>query len=98
MRHVLIVLLLAACGSDGTGQPPLTDATWLPCPAPGGLPIELDSRGWQKSQIAMLATNDPGNKYQAADVLGYPCGKLDSVFLLDTDTTAAGPISYQGIM
>jgi hypothetical protein len=98
MRKVFVELLLvAACGSNGTGQPPLTDATWLSCPDPGGLPFELDSWGWQKSQNEMLATNDPRNKDQSADVLGNPGGKVDSVFMLDTDTTGSGPVVYQGI-
>ncbi|MEP6864830.1 MAG: hypothetical protein ABJE66_29690 [Deltaproteobacteria bacterium] len=98
MRHVFVgFLLVAACGSDGTGQPPLTDATWLSCPDPGGLPFALDSWGWQKSQNSMLATNDPRNKDQSADVLGNPGGKVDSVFMADTDTTGSGPVAYQGI-
>lgn len=97
MRYASLILILAACGSDGTGQPPLTDATWLSCPDPGGLPFALDSWGWQKSQNAMLATNDPRNKDQSADVLGNPGGKFDSIFMLDTDTTGSGPVAYQGI-
>jgi hypothetical protein len=91
------ILLVAACGSNGTGQPPLSDATWLSCPAPGNLPFELGSWGWQKSQNAMLATNDPRNKDQSADVLGNPGGKVATVFIADTDVAAVGPVAYQGI-
>jgi hypothetical protein len=97
MRHAFILLMVAACGSDGTGQPAITHDTSLKCPAPAGLPFELDSWGWQKSQNEMLATNDPRNKDQAADVLGNPGGKVGSVFMEDTATTSVGPVAYLGI-
>ncbi|MEO6772255.1 MAG: hypothetical protein ABI467_04445 [Kofleriaceae bacterium] len=98
MRHVLVgLLMVAACGSDGTGQPPLTHDTSLKCPAPAGLPFELDSWGWQTPQNATVVTSHPRDKDQAADVFGNPGGKVASVFMADTAAAAVGPIAYQGI-
>lgn len=97
MRLFLAGLLLVGCGSDGTGQPPLTHDTSLKCPSPAGLPFELDSYGWKNGQNATLAMNDPRDKDSAADNLGNPGGLVASVFLGDTETVPMGPVAYRGM-
>lgn len=93
-RLALLVVLTAACGSDD--EPPLTDATSLSCPMPGALPFRLDSHGFQKSNNAKIAADDPRIKDEAGDILGNPNGPVADVYIADDATPAAGGFRFRG--
>lgn len=96
MRYLVCLSVLGACSSDdGPKQPPLTQATSLLCPAPAGLPFELESWGWQGN--ADLQTEDPRNKDQASDTLGNPGGMQANVFLSDEGTPSTAAVDYHGL-
>jgi LNS2-like protein (lipin/Ned1/Smp2) len=90
---VLPALLAGACADD---QPPLTNATSLHCPNPGDLPFRLESHGFQVSANATLAMNDTRVKDEASDTLGNPNGLVASIYIADTASPAATPVSYRG--
>src|ERR1041385_6064010 len=90
---VLCALLVAACSDDA---PPLTHDTSLKCPKPGDLPFRLESSGFQRSENATLAMNDPRVKDEASDTIGNPNGPIASIYLANETMPAAGAISYRG--
>lgn len=94
MRPLLALLALAACSSSET---PLTHATSLDCPVPGGLPFRLTTSGFQTAANRTLVSEDPRNKDQASDTVGNPGGATASVYLADDTQPAAAAIDYHGV-
>ena len=87
---------LAGCADDDD-LPPLTDATWLSCPAPGDLPFRLASRGFASETNTTIAEMRPRNKDEASDTLGNPGGAIANTYLADTALPAAGPLAFAGL-
>lgn len=99
MRRLLPALaLIAACSSDS--EPPLSNATSLRCPAPGALPVELSSDGFQNAANVALVADRPRIKDEASDTLGSPSGIVASVtasiYLPDSEQPTAAGIAYHG--
>ncbi len=80
MKRLALLCLVAACGSD---EPPLTHATSLECPSPGGLPFRVSS-GFRHASNANLAKMDTRIKHEGADTIGNPGGEVANTHLADT--------------
>ncbi|HEY1817314.1 MAG TPA: HAD family acid phosphatase [Kofleriaceae bacterium] len=97
MRSSILGFLVSVAAACSSQPAPLTDATQLSCPNPGGLPFRMESSGFQKSSNATLVQKDTRVKDEASDTIGNPGGPYASIYLDGSASPTTAPIDYHGI-